>query len=191
VTDRAAAARIPRRYARWPRLVGVVAALAAAALVALTVAELAPTLVVRDAATGAVHYRRTVDVGEQFRLEHVHSVTGRRVVETFSVHDRRTVAIEELWFDAHGANLPTGPETIDGWTTSYHTEESGVRVHHHGRPIGTLPLIVGSEQVDHTVVFADGQRVRLLDVAPRWRAVEIAVEGVGRFGDAGAGGRKR
>jgi hypothetical protein len=32
---------------------------------------------------------------------------------------------------------------------------------------GTVPLIVGSERVDHTVEFADGLRVRLLDIADR------------------------
>jgi hypothetical protein len=149
----------------------------AASLLVATVGVLrAPSLVVRDPATAEVHYRRPVAVGETFRLEHTHSVTGRRVVETFSIRDRRTVAIEELWFDAHGANLPTGPETVDGFTTTYLAEGDEVRVLHGGRPLGTVPLIVGSERVDHTVEFADGLRVRLLDVAPQWSAVELAVE---------------
>ena len=124
---------------------------------------------------GEVVFSRDLDVGDTFRLEHTHSVTRRPVIETFSVQDRSTIAIEELRFDEPGPNLPAGPEPLgDGMTTFLH-EDGAFRVLHHGHPIGTLPLMVGGPDVDHRVVFADGQRVRLLDVVRRGERVELSV----------------
>ncbi len=131
--------------------------------------------VVRDG-EAVVRHERPVRVGERFALHHTHSVTGRPVVETFSVLDASTLAIEELWFDRHGANLPTGPETIDGFTTTYLEQDGAYRVLHHGRPIGELPLVVGSESVDHVVEFEDGTRVHLLDITDRWSPVTLGAE---------------
>jgi hypothetical protein len=124
---------------------------------------------------GEVAFAREVEVGETFRLEHTHSVTRRGVVETFSVQDATTVAIEELWFDEPGPNLPAGAEPLGDGMTTFTREDGAFRVQHHGHPIGTLPLMVGGPDVDHVVVFADGQRVRLLDIVRRGERVELTL----------------
>jgi hypothetical protein len=114
-------------------------------------------------------------VGATFQLEHTHSVTGRPVTETFSVSDRDTLALEELWFDESGPNLPTGPERIGDRTTTFLHEDGAYRVLHHGHPLGAVPLVVGSEAVDHSLMFDGGARVRLLDIARAGAHVELTV----------------
>jgi hypothetical protein len=126
---------------------------------------------------GEVAFARDVEVGETFRLEHRHSVTRRLVIETFSVQDETTIAIEELWFDEPGPNLPAGSEPLGEGETTFLREDGAFRVLHHGYPIGSLPLMVGGPDVDHVVVFSDDQRVRLLDVVRRGERVELAVGG--------------
>lgn len=172
-----------RRRTRWRgapvRAVTAVLAVAALAVTAWLAAP-APaadgtsTLAVVDHGTGSVVFERDMEVGETFELRHTHSVTRREVVETFSVADETTLAIEELVFDAHGPNLPAGPEHV-GPHVTYETDGDVVRVRHHTQPIGTLPLMVGSAAVDHTVIFADGERLRLLDVVRRGSRVELTV----------------
>lgn len=121
-----------------------------------------------------VLYERTVDLESSFVLEHTHSVTRRPVRETFSVQRGPIIAIEELWFDEPGPNLPSGSEPLgDGRTTFLH-EGRTFRVLHHGYPIGAVPLLVGSDEVGHVLKFEDGE-VRLLDVAPRGAPVELRV----------------
>jgi hypothetical protein len=136
--------------------------------------ETSLTLVDHD--TGDVVFERRVEVGETFELRHTHSVTRREVVETFSVLDVATLAIEELLFDEHGPNLPAGPQHV-GEHATYETDGELVRVRHHGHAIGTLPLMVGSESVDHTVIFEDGSRLRLLDEVRRGSRVELRLGG--------------
>ncbi len=123
---------------------------------------------------------REIEVGASFRLEHTHSVTRRLVVETFSVKDPTTLAIDELWFDEPGPNLPSGPEPSGDGHTTFLQEDGAFRVLHHGAAIGSLPLMVGGPAVDHTLVFADGERLRLLDVVRRGERVELAVGGTRR-----------
>jgi hypothetical protein len=94
-------------------------------------------------------------------------------------HRPATIALAELWFDQHGPNLPVGPEQIGDRMTTFLREDDGYRVLHHDRPLGTVPLMVGSPAVDHVLVFADGQRLRLLDVTRAGARVEISV-GSGR-----------
>jgi hypothetical protein len=131
---------------------------------------------VRDQQTGEVYYSRPIEIDETFELEHTHSVTRRLVVETFSALDGETVAIEEMRFDQNGPNLPTGPEPLgDGETTFIYEDDGSYRVIHHSFPLGTVPLLIGSESVDHTLTFADGDRLRLLDIAERGTAVELIV----------------
>jgi hypothetical protein len=125
--------------------------------------------------TDDVAFARDLEVGETFRLEHTHSVTRRKVVETFSVQDATTIAIEELWFDEPGPNLPAGAEPLGDGMTTFTQENGAFRVQHHGHPIETLPLMVGGPDVDHVVVFADGQRVRLLDIVRRGERVELTL----------------
>ena len=168
-----------------PRLVGrrwlaaaVVSAILVTVVVWALIAAMTPTtarLVVWDHGEEEVAFARELAVGETFRLEHTHSVTRRTVVETFSVQDEVTIAIEELWFDEPGPNLPAGPEPLGDGTTTFLQEDGAFRVLHHGHPIGTLPLMVGGPDVDHTLVFPDGQQVHLLDVVRRGERVEVMV----------------
>lgn len=173
----------PRRPAARTRMV-VVAALAATTIgvvlltiVLLTSAGDGPRLVVRDVERDTQVYERPMEVGERFVLQHTHSVTERRVVETFSALDPSTVAVEELWFDEHGANLPRGPERIGDSMTTYIEEADGYRVVHDSYAIGSLPLLVGSPGVDHVLIFADGERLRLLDVARAGARIEVSLDG--------------
>lgn len=164
---------------RTPRTVASVAAAALATATVVTVALLVPgdrtpQLEIHDHSGDTVTRVRSVEVGETFALVHTHSVTGRPVVETFSVLDAETVAIESLVFDEHGPNLPAGPAHV-GEHATYTTDGRVVRVDHHGHPIGSLPLVIGSDGVNHRVIFSDGQRLRLLDVAERGSRVEIVV----------------
>jgi hypothetical protein len=167
----------PRR-----RLSGSVAAaaLVAVAATALVVAWLSAggpataQLEVRDGEAGTVVFARPMAAGESFQLTHTHSVTKRPVVETFSVADAETLALEELWFDEFGPNLPAGPEQLGDHVTFLH-EDGAYRVLHHGFRIGTVPVRVGSPPVDHVLTFADGERVRLLDIARAGAWVELGV----------------
>ncbi len=129
-----------------------------------------------------VAYARELVVGERFRLEHTHSVTRRPVIETFSVQDASTIAIEQLWFDEPGPNLPAGSEPLGDGRTTFLQEDGAFRVLPHGYPIGSLPLMVGGPGVDHTLVFADHERVRLLDVVRRGERVEMMVGGTSSKG---------
>ena len=172
----------PRRPVRRGRMVVMAFAAATIAAVALVIVVAqagggGARLVVYDVEEGRSVYERSVEVGERFELTHTHSVTERRVIETFSVLDPSTIAIEELWFDEHGANLPTGPEQVGDTTTTYLEEPDGYRVLHHGHPIGTLPLLVGSPGVDHVLRFDDGERLRLLDVARAGARIEVSLDG--------------
>lgn len=132
-------------------------------------------LEVWDHDTGRVAFAREIGVGATFQLEHVHSVTHRVVVETFSIADATTVALEELWFDEPGPNLPAGAVHV-GEGVDFIQEDGAFRVLHHGREIGTLPLLAGSEQVDHRLRF-DDERLRLLDVVRPGARVEVRVGG--------------
>lgn len=130
-----------------------------------------------DHGRGEVAFARELEVGDRFRLEHTHSVTRRPVVETFSVGDASTIALEELWFDEPGPNLPAGADAVGHAGATFLHEDGAFRVLHHGHPIGSLPLMVGGVGVDHQLVFEDGQRVRLLDVVRRGERVELTVGG--------------
>ncbi|QBI19413.1 DUF1850 domain-containing protein [Egibacter rhizosphaerae] len=164
----------PRPRRRWLFAAG-------AGLVALSVgvavlglqASGATTLQIVDRGDDETVHEREVRVGEEFRLEHRHSVTRRMVYETFSVLDRDTVAIEELWFDEFGANLPAGPEEIDGEMTEFIAEDGAYRVVHDSRPLGSLLVVAGSADVDHTIEFADGEEVRFLDLVEPGAHVEV------------------
>jgi hypothetical protein len=136
-----------------------------------------PTLwvLLHDQRDGSVLVSHEVAIGDRLTLEHTHSVTRRPVIETFSVQDGPTIALEELWFDEPGPNLPSGPERIGGTTTTFLHEDGAFRVLHHGHVIGAVPLLVGSASVDHVVSFEDGEQVRLLDVAAPGIPVEVRV----------------
>ncbi|MQA26969.1 MAG: DUF1850 domain-containing protein [Micromonosporaceae bacterium] len=127
-----------------------------------------------DAGAARIAHTRQVTSGERFTLRHVHSVTHRPVKETFSV-TADGIAMEELWFDTFGANLPAGPERIGDVTTTFLVEDGGYRVLHHGRLMPTVPLLAGRPHVNHELFFADGVRLRLLDLVAPSTSVELRV----------------
>ncbi|WP_233571210.1 DUF1850 domain-containing protein [Nocardiopsis sp. Huas11] len=114
-------------------------------------------------------------VGDRIELTHTHSVHRRPVHEVYSVLADAGLAMEEMRFDAHGANLPSGPETIDGVTTTFVRDGSGYVVDHQGRPLGTVRMVVGTADVDHRLA-AGGRRIRLLDLVGPGAGVELYVQ---------------
>ncbi|WP_081748589.1 DUF1850 domain-containing protein [Nocardiopsis sp. CNT312] len=116
-----------------------------------------------------------VRVGDLVGLDHTHSVHRRPVTEVYSVSPAAGLAIEELRADAHGANLPSGPETVDGATSTFARDGSGYRVDHHGRPLGSVRMVVGTADVDHRLTF-EGRTVRLLDLVGPGAGVELYVQ---------------
>lgn len=144
------------------------------ALVAAFTTTAATTFEVVDQEGGEVIYSREVPVGSTITLEHVHSVTKRPVIETFSVADEDTIAMELLVFDAFGPNLPAGPEHVPDHAT-FERDGTEFRVDHHGFPIGTVPLMVGSESVDHQLRFEDGGQLHLFDHVRSGSRVELRV----------------
>jgi hypothetical protein len=166
---------LPPHRRRVIAIAAVAVVLAAAAAVAwLAARPVQLAVVVRGTGADELVYERPVELGETFVLEHTHSVTRRLVRETFSVLDGESIALEELWFDEFGPNLPAGPEVFDHEVSWLH-EDGAYRVLHHSHPLGVVPLRVGSAEVDHTLTFADGERVRLLDIAPRGAWVDLIV----------------
>jgi hypothetical protein len=135
----------------------------------------AVTFEVWDQRTQQPVHTHEVEIDTTFTLEHTHSVTKRTVRETFSVQEGPLIALEELWFDEPGPNLPSGPEPLGDGMTTFLREGGAFRVLHHGHPIGTVPLLVGSAEVDHVLNFAAGEQVRLLDVADPGTPVELRV----------------
>ena len=102
-------------------------------------------------------------------------MTGRPVLETFSVADVSTIALERLEFDEFGPNLPAGADQVGAHATFTRTGAT-YRVDHHSHPVGTVPLLAGGQEVDHVLVFEDGQRLRLLDIVDPGARVELGVE---------------
>lgn len=141
-------------------------------------ADALPRLEVVDQRSGQVVYGRPVVDGERFTLTHTHSVTRREVQETFSV-GQGGIHMEELRFDQFGPNLPAGPERIDGVLTTFRHVGGEFRVDHHGRVLGTVAMLTGGPSVDHTLRFADGERVRLLELVDARSPVELRVRGAG------------
>jgi hypothetical protein len=129
---------------------------------------------VRSHATGAVLLGLPVEAGQRVELAHTHSVHRRPVREVYSVSLSDGLLMEEIRFDAHGANLPSGPETIGGVTTTFERVGSGYRSDHHGRPLGTVRMVVGSDDVDHRLAVGD-EEVRLLDLAEAGTRIELYV----------------
>lgn len=127
---------------------------------------------VRGHKSGEVLLSLPVAFGQRVELVHTHSVHRRPVHEVYSVSASDGLLMEEIRFDAHGANLPSGPETIGGVTTTFERVGSGYRADHHGRPLGTVRMVVGSGDVDHRLLVADEQ-IRLLDLAEPGTRIEL------------------
>ena len=167
--------RAPWRGRRGWLLLGV-AALAGLLLLLGLRTGTEPTLVLRDADTGAELHRRVVAVGERVELRHTHSVTRRPVVETFGVDDSPGLTLEGMVFDHPGPNLPTGPERFGDRMTTFTAVDGVYRVDHHGYPIGRVTIRVGTPAVDHTLAFADGATLRFLDLMRAGGGIELEVE---------------
>ncbi|GGC60151.1 DUF1850 domain-containing protein [Hoyosella rhizosphaerae] len=125
--------------------------------------------------TDTVLYSTPIAPGDPIEMEHIHSVHKQPVWEVFSVNDSAELTMREMVFNRNGANLPSGPETINGVTTTFLHEDGQFRVLHHDRPLGTIPLIVGSEAVNHTLTTANGDTVRLLDLTRPGDRVDLRV----------------
>lgn len=157
-------------------MLALVLALVSTGLVRGDAVESAAWLQIYDRTAQRVVFSRPVQAGDLVELRHTHSVHRRPVEEVFSVTASEGLAMQEMRFDAHGANLPSGPERIGGITTTFLREESGYRVLHHGRPLGSVRMRVGTADVDHVLSVA-GEEVRLLDVARQGASVELYVQG--------------
>ncbi|MEV2275164.1 DUF1850 domain-containing protein [Nocardiopsis sp. NPDC049922] len=116
-----------------------------------------------------------VEIGDRIELSHTHSVHRRPVYEVYSVSPSSGLAMEEIRADAHGANLPSGPETVDGVTSTFVRDGEGYRVDHHGRPLGTVRMVVGTPDVDHRLTLR-GREFRLLDLVDPRASVELYVQ---------------
>ncbi len=131
-------------------------------------------LIVRDVGADEVVAAREVHVGDEVELRHRHSVTRRPIRERFSVLDRERLALEELWFDAHGPNLPAGPDQVPPqaeWTA----EDGAYRVIHPSTPQPSVPVATGSADVDHRVLLPNGEELVLLEHVEAGTLVELAI----------------
>lgn len=188
----------PPRPRRGPRLRALLVVAGAAAVLLAGGWQLAggsswlpgggtTTFEVHDRESGRVAYARDVPIGQSFELRHRHSVTRRIVIERFSVPGDGTISLDELWFDKYGANLPAGPDQLPA-SAEFRTEGGAFRVIHHDQRLPSVPITLGSESVDHTIIFDDGVEVRLLDVARAGAAIELRARDA-ETDDGAAGGR--
>ena len=106
-------------------------------------------------------------------MTHIHSLTERMVRETYSVSEDGEIRIEELWFDAHGPNLPAGPEEYPDYTTTYEIDGNEITVDHHSHPLPTLNILVSSPDRERTLHFADGHSQPLYDISGYGTPVEV------------------
>ncbi|WP_176719894.1 DUF1850 domain-containing protein [Desulfuribacillus alkaliarsenatis] len=132
-------------------------------------------LYIVDGRTKDLLYNRNIEVEETFTLEYIHSVTNRRVFEEYRVYNEQQIEIYEMRFDEFGANLPVGPEQVDGFWTEFIVSDEYYIVRYQNRLFDRIPLQVGIVVADHTIVFADGERLRLRDIITDRSFIEILV----------------
>lgn len=132
-------------------------------------------LQIENGRSGDVYYVRPVSVGEKMTLHYTHSVTRQPVEEIYVIKDSRTIAITDMYFDEFGANLPVGSETTADETTIFNVEEDYYHVQFPNRTFDAVPLRIGQVIANHTLIFEDGSRLPLLDVAPGGTFVKIRV----------------
>ncbi len=130
---------------------------------------------IEDGRNGEIYYVRPVSVGEKIILHYTHSVTRRPVEEIYMITDSQTIAITDMYFDEFGANLPVGPETTADETTIFTVEEDYYHVQYPNRTFDAVPLRIGQVIAGHTLIFEDGSRLPLLDVAPGGTFVKMRV----------------
>lgn len=117
-----------------------------------------------DGRTRTLLYSRLMKIGEPFVLEYTHSVTNRPVMEFYKVDNELQIALEEMRFDEIGANLPIGPEMIDGTMTEFNVKDEYYQVIYHNRLFDSLPLQVGRIIANHALLFESGERLFLQDI---------------------------
>lgn len=130
------------------------------------------TFGVIDVEAGSVLAAYELASGEPITLQHRHSVTRRMVRERFTLDADGSIRLIDLWFDTHGPNLPAHADMLPEGAT-LHIEDGGYRVVHTSTTMELLPLLVGGDDVDHELVFADGTTVRLLAVARAGAALHL------------------
>lgn len=131
---------------------------------------------IREHFSGDIVYQRMVRVGDEFTLHYVHSVTKRPVDEVFKIDNRHELALVEMRYDSFGANLPVGSELLSGEKTDFIVEKDFYRISYQNRKFDVVPLRVGQVIADHAVKFADGPKVRLLDITQGGEYIELYVE---------------
>jgi len=138
----------------------------------------APTavLIVREHETGEVLLRKGMEINESFTLDYVHSITKQPVQEIYFVRDSNTLALKEMHYDSFGSNLPVGPEHLATEDITFSVEDGYYKITYENRTFDRVPLRVGQVVADHTLLFGDGTRLRLLDVTEGGTYVDFFVK---------------
>ncbi len=131
---------------------------------------------VKDISSGSIILEKKLRVGETFTLEYVHSVTKQRVYEVFSVERPRTLALVEMRYDSFGANLPVGSERLREETTEFIIEDGFYKIVYQNRKFERFLLRVGYVIANHELIFRDGIKVSLPELAGKGTLVEISVK---------------
>ncbi|OEF96903.1 hypothetical protein BHF71_04025 [Vulcanibacillus modesticaldus] len=130
---------------------------------------------IRKYETGEIVFKKVLKIDETFTLEYIHSVTAQPVFEVFFVKDKNTLALKEMRYDSFGANLPVGPEKLRNEETKFIPEDGYYKILYEDRSFDKVPLRVGQVIADHTLVFADGERIRFLSLVTGGEYVEFYV----------------
>jgi len=163
---------------KWPNLRAYLWILLGVLLVVSTALLAAPpaVLIVQEHQTGKVLLEKAVEIEESFTLDYIHSITKQPVQEIYYVKDKNTLALKEMHYDSFGSNLPVGPEKLAHEKTSFIVEEGFYKITYENRTFKRVPLRVGQVVADHTLIFGDGTRLRLLDVTKGGCYVDFYVQ---------------
>jgi hypothetical protein len=131
---------------------------------------------VRVFETKKIVFQKLVKKNDVITLDYVHSVTEQPVYEDFYVKDNSTLAMKEMRYDSFGANLPVGPEKLKNEETKFIVEENCYKILYENRTFDIVPLRVGQVIADHTFIFKDKSKLRLLDIVDGGEYVEFYVK---------------
>lgn len=131
---------------------------------------------VKDITTSKIIFEKRIKIGTDFTLSYIHSVTNRPVYEVFTIHDKNTLALREMRFDSFGANLPAGPEQFNDQTTYFTIKDGYYKVTYTDHTFDEISLRVGKIIPNHTLIFADGTKLRFLDLVAGGTHVEFYVQ---------------
>ncbi|MFZ5648005.1 MAG: DUF1850 domain-containing protein [Bacillota bacterium] len=133
--------------------------------------------------TGEILYQCPVQVGEEFKLTFIHSVTLRPVEETYRVTSDHKIAIVEMVFDDSGPNLPAYPEGSTRWII----EKNRWRVVGYDTLLEEISLLVAQHVADHTLLVG-GRKVSLVKTAGPGQYVRIRAARISLIGFVWRGG---